>query len=308
VGFNYKLTGIGAGFDAQAGFVPRTDIVEARAFNRVTFYGARGAAVESVSVFAGPTRYWQHTGFPDTRPIEGSDYVNVMAQARGGWNLSGGLRRSFYVLDAADYDGYDVADVTGGFTPYVPLPRLDDLWEVSAGVTTPTWQRVNAGLSTRLGEAPLFEEGAAGRQAQVSANLAWRPASSWRATASLLVAHLAREDGGEFARSVLPRLKLEYQPTRAWFFRVVGELRDERVAALEDARTGLPLYQDGAPVDARRTRTLRVDWLFAYEPSPGTVAYVGYGSTLDAPDARRSLQLERASDGFFVKLAYLFRR
>jgi hypothetical protein len=307
-GFNYKLTGIGEGFDAQAGFVPRTDVVEGRAFNRLTVYGDRGAAVESVSLFAGPTRYWRHAGYPDTRPIEGNEYVNVTAQARGGWNLNGGARRSFYVLDAADYEGLQTRDPTGALVPYAPLPRLDGLWEWSAGVTTPTWRRLNAGLSLALGGAPLFDEGAEGRQARASASLGLRPTPSIRATLSLLVAHLARESGGEFARTVLPRAKIEYQPSRAWFFRVVGELRDERVAALEDARTGAPLYEAGAPAAASRSRTLRVDWLFAYEPSPGTVVYVGYGSTHDAPDARRSLQLERASDGLFLKIAYLFRR
>jgi len=307
-GFNYKLTGIGEGFDAQAGFVPRTDIVEGRAFNRITFYGDRGAAFESVSVFAGPTRYWRHTGYPDTRPIEGNDYVNVMAQARGGWSLSGGVRRSFYLLDTSDYDDLQVADPAGTLAPYVPPPRLDGLWEWSASVGTPTWRRLNAGLSVQLGEAPLFDEGAEGRGVRGSASVALRPTPSIRVSASALVAHLARESGGEFARTVLPRLKLEYQPSRAWFFRVVGELRDERVAALEDAWTGAPLYEAGAPAEPSRSRTLRLDWLFAYEPSPGTVAYFGYGSTLDAPDARRSLELERASDGFFIKLAYLFRR
>ena len=48
-GFNYKLTGIGDDFEARAGFVPRNDIVTGRAFNRLSFYGRRGALVEQLT-------------------------------------------------------------------------------------------------------------------------------------------------------------------------------------------------------------------------------------------------------------------
>ena len=50
----------------------------------------------------------------------------------------------------------------------------------------------------------------------------------------------------------------------------------------------------------------RVD-LFSYEPSPGTVVFAGYGSTLTKPTSFRFSRLERLDDGFFVKLSYLFR-
>ena len=49
----------------------------------------------------------------------------------------------------------------------------------------------------------------------------------------------------------------------------------------------------------------RVDWLFSYQPNPGTVIFAGYGNTLQDDDLRRGLR--RATDGFFLKLSYLFR-
>jgi hypothetical protein len=57
--------------------------------------------------------------------------------------------------------------------------------------------------------------------------------------------------------------------------------------------------------------TLRTDWLVSYEPTPGTVAFFGYGDTRDTFDTSGSASfsdLQRRSDGFFVKLAYQFRR
>jgi len=51
----------------------------------------------------------------------------------------------------------------------------------------------------------------------------------------------------------------------------------------------------------------RVDWLFSYRPVPGTVIFAGYGSTFDDRFPFRFQALSRTTDGFFVKLSYLFR-
>jgi hypothetical protein len=50
-----------------------------------------------------------------------------------------------------------------------------------------------------------------------------------------------------------------------------------------------------------------VDWLFSFHPTPGTVGYLGYGSSLVEPAAFRFRGLSRVGDGFFAKVSYLFR-
>jgi hypothetical protein len=50
-----------------------------------------------------------------------------------------------------------------------------------------------------------------------------------------------------------------------------------------------------------------MDWLFSYRPTPGTLIYLGYGSTLTEPRRFRFGELERQADGFFGKASYLFR-
>jgi len=47
--------------------------------------------------------------------------------------------------------------------------------------------------------------------------------------------------------------------------------------------------------------------LFSYKPTPGTVVFLGYGSSLTEADAFRFRHLTRTADGFFLKLSYLFR-
>ena len=55
-----------------------------------------------------------------------------------------------------------------------------------------------------------------------------------------------------------------------------------------------------------RRANFRLDFLFSYQPTPGTVFFAGYGSTLaDRTPTRR--ELRRESDGFFLKISYLFR-
>ncbi len=128
-----------------------------------------------------------------------------------------------------------------------------------------------------------------------------------RVTATGTAFRLFHLDGREFARSIIPRLKLEYQPNRALFFRVIGEYRSERRAALLDPATGDSLLVSGEPQPATDFNGLRLDLLASFEPTPGTVAFLGYGSSLETDRAFNWSRLERVNDGFFVKLAYELR-
>jgi hypothetical protein len=107
-------------------------------------------------------------------------------------------------------------------------------------------------------------------------------------------------------------LKLEYQLSRPVFLRFVGQYDGLKVDALrDDSRTGDPILIRTAggfqPVSAVERGGLRIDWLFSYQPNPGTVFFAGYGSSLGSEHLFRPDALRRTSDGFFLKLSYLFR-
>jgi hypothetical protein len=127
-------------------------------------------------------------------------------------------------------------------------------------------------------------------------------------TFSGTIFRLDRLDGTEFARSTIPRLKLEYQPTRALFFRAIGEYRSERRSALVEPGTGNPLFIDGVAQPVTEFNGFRVDLLASLEPTPGTVAFVGYGSSLESDLTFNWSELQRVTDGFFLKVAYLIRQ
>lgn len=308
-GFNYKLSGFGKDFSAASGYVPRSDIVEFHASNRFSFYGARGALVEQVTVFFGPQRLWRYDDFGQSAPLEGEDQAHLSLNLKGGWQTRATAGRGFVRFGADDYAGYAVAGLSG--TEGFRLPaKLDGLAAFGLSVTSPTFRTFNASVEAERSEVAIFDEASEGRETSLEGTVGMRPTQSVRAEGTLTYSRITRaRDDSEFARTIIPRLKVEYQPTRALFFRAVGEYRSERRAALLDPWTGARhLIVDGELADAARSNTLRLDLLLSYEPTPGTVAFFGYGATLGTDRVLSLRDLRRESDGFFVKLAYQFRK
>ena len=304
-GFNYTINGIGTDFIAGSGFVPRNDIVTAHIFNRLSFYGAKGALLENFTTFFGPTWLYEYDGFTQNAPIEGKQEVTFQFTLRGGWELSAKTSREFTTFAPAFYDGLE----TSPGVPFAPPPSLDNLYAGELSFTTPTYQLFDAAASFEFGHTPLYAEGSEGKGAALSASVNFRPSKTLRFEGRLAYATLDRaSDGSEYANSVIPRFKFEYQPSRPLFFRLVTEYQSTRRAELRDPVTGEILYFNGVPTSPTDNHGLRFDILASYEPSPGTVAFLGYGSISASADAWSFDTLERQSDGFFVKLAYLFRR
>ncbi len=306
-GFNYLLNGQGDGFDAQAGFVNRlrSGVVNGHAFNRLTHYGKRGALLENLTVFFGPERTWLYDDFGFKPGLEGFEQLDATFQLRGGWELNGHVERQFVNFQDSTFAAYTIGSAVG--SPYRPVDDFSG-FTGEVKVTTPTWRQLGATLTYGRGRAAIFQEGTTGRGWQLVGSVDLRPTSTVRVTALGTVFRLFRLDGSEFARSTIPRLKLEYQPNRALFFRVIGEYRSERRAALLDPSTGDSLFVGGAPQPTTEFNGLRLDLLASFEPTPGTVAFLGYGSSLESDREFNWSRLERVNDGFFVKLAYQVRR
>jgi hypothetical protein len=308
-GFNYKLTGFGRTFETRSGYVPRNNIVELHASNRLSLYGKRGAAIEQFTAFVNPGRIWKYDDFGRRGAMEGSEGANFIFSLRGGWSIRTQVERDFVRFDPEEYEGYFV-EADGALQPFRVPERLSNLWVRSLTITTPVYRTVNASLIVKAAETAIFAEASEGDSKDATATVGLRPTTSIRAEGSVVYSRITRaRDGTEFARTIIPRVKLEYQPNRALFFRVVGEYRTQRQDALYDPWTGqYRLVVRGTPGAAQQANGLRLDLLLSYEPAPGTVAFFGYGSSLATVRPLSLRELQRQSDGFFVKLAYLFRR
>ncbi|MGH7554687.1 MAG: hypothetical protein ACREMQ_16920, partial [Longimicrobiales bacterium] len=267
------------------------------------------ALVESVTAFFGPSRIWRYDGFGEREAIEGRENVTVMLRMRGGWQLNGTLGRDFVDLDPAAYADYTTS-TSSGPRAYAPLDRVSGP-TAQVVATTPTFRGFDASATLARRRIAIFAEGSEGTASVVTGRLSLRPTESLRVAASNTYQRITRSrDGSEFAAVIIPRMKLEYQPTRAFFLRVVAEYQSNRQEELLDARTGAPLLVDGDPAGARDRDDLRIDLLASFEPRPGTVAFFGYGSSLAEESTLGATRegLSRVNDGFFLKLAYQFRR
>jgi hypothetical protein len=79
----------------------------------------------------------------------------------------------------------------------------------------------------------------------------------------------------------------------------------------DDSRTELPIYVQRSTglvrAAARSVNDLRADALVSYRPTPGTVFFLGYGSSYLLDERMKFSTIERTKDAFFVKLSYLWR-
>ena len=120
-GINYKLTGIGPNFQEDAGFVPRNDIVQGSMFNRYSWYGAKGARLETFSLHYNAIRIWRYGDFGSRGPIEGSDQFEAQFGWRGGWSLNATLQRAYWDFQDAAYVDYRLSQTAA---PYTPIDRV----------------------------------------------------------------------------------------------------------------------------------------------------------------------------------------
>jgi hypothetical protein len=311
-GFHYTLRSLDPGFNAAAGFVNRTGIIETRAFNRLSFYGDQAALVQTYGSFFGLDRIWNNAGAGHGL-AESSESIQPTATIRGGWQLSGALTHSYFAFDPSLYAGLTVQRSVGtsvvvidtaAFT--VPPPEKDELG-ASFRVTTPTYRVFSGTVGITESQVPIFREAAPGNSSEIDAALDLRPTTAVRSSFQLSRLTIARKsDGSRFSSETIPRIKVEYQISPPIFLRLVGQYAARSRSALRD-RNENPILVDGVLDAGETTNEFSTDWLFSYRPVPGTLVYLGYGSTLEEPREFRFQDLRRTRDGFFGKISYLFR-
>jgi hypothetical protein len=317
-GFRYLFTGIGEDFRAASGFISRPGIVRASADHRWTFFGPQGGWLESLSSDVVLDGMWQYRKFVGEGGIQDKKlHLNNNATLRGGWRAGASVLIESFGYDEDLYADYALE--TSGpagleLLPFTGTPAISNLdWVLT--LDTPQFSRFSGTLFWLWGRDENFFEWSPADITYLTLTADWRPTDQLRVSAQYQLQRFdRRSDGSTVGERRIPRLKVEYQLSRAVFFRVVGEYDAQRQDDLrDDSRTDLPIrirnpetavYE---PALAFEDNRFRVDLLFSYQPTPGTVFFAGYGSSLVEPEGLRFSGLTRESDGFFVKLSYLFR-
>jgi hypothetical protein len=208
-------------------------------------------------------------------------------------------------LPAPGGAGTDTVPFTGRPT----IPNLDYV----VSLDTPQFSHFSANFFFVWGHDENFYEWASAKITWLDVTLDWRPTHQLRVNGRYQLQWDGRRgDGSTVDLWRSPRLKIEYQLSRPLFLRLVGEYTTERRDALrDDTRTDAPILilDPGTNTYVRTApfghRSFRGDFLFSYQPNPGTVLFLGYGSTLRDPTELGRSSLQRAEDGFFLKLSYL---
>ena len=310
-GYSYgnhaELVGISPDFEAHSGFVNRVNFVEGRFANRFTWYGKPGALLENATTFILIAPLWRYHDFFDlASTLEGNLNQQWLLTLRGGWGVNANWQVAHQRFDQQDYAAYQV-DSAGTLVPFTIPHGLYGLWGGNVGFNTPS-RALTVSANVGAGMGVIFAEAAESRGLNSVLGVTWKPTPSVRVDGRWTHQTLRRAaDGSWFSTADIPRLKIEYQLRRDIFFRYVGQYTAQEVDALRDPRYGYPLVVNGSPAAARTETEFRNDVLFSYRPIPGTVLFLGYGTSLTEPEPFNFGRMTRTSDGFFLKASYLFR-
>jgi hypothetical protein len=313
-GYRFAMSGFSPGFVTQTGFVNRVDFVRAQVNQRYTIFGSKGGWWDQRQHFFSGSTLWSYNGFSqrDT-PLESRFSLDNSMTIRGGWRVSVTPDFQVVTFDSRRYADYVVPSATQRDTIAFTTSAAQRTSSTTLIVNTPQWRRVGATVTAVIGSEPEFFETATVNRRDIEAQVDLRPSTQVRIGALLRYQRFLRaRDGSLFSTQVVPRLRLEYQFSRALFLRFVGQMESRDRSALRDPRTERPLLRRAAngsytPLSARKSLLGRGDVLVSYLPSPGTVVYLGYGTGVDATETMRPTDVQRTNDGAFVKFSYLYR-
>jgi hypothetical protein len=316
-GITTSLRGTHPEFRADAGFLNRIGTVNARIAPRRNWFP--GGAVESFQLGTSLDGTWGYDRFrAGLEPNDMKWHVTASSTLRGGWRVHGMTFVESFLYPAELYAHYfierrDVGGAVLDTVPYVGTHRLPNFGGFLT-LATPQFTRFAADVQLVGGRDDNFEEWSSAWVLFTTVNLDWRPTDKVRVNARYLEQRYHRYSDNSLVKlQWIPRTKLEYQVSRPVFLRLVGEYNAlKRDALRDDSRTNDPILirrADGsfAPALAQERSRLRADALFAYQPTPGTVIFAGYGGTLTGDEFFEARALSRANDGIFVKVSYLWR-
>ncbi len=318
VSLSASFEDVASDFRAGSGFIRRTGVTQLEGRTGYTFRGKPGAFVERWGPSFNIEGTWDRDDFWGGRgPQEWDMSVNVSGSLRN--NIGGFIsyQMNSYDFGASSYGNF-YAQAPGG--DVVPLSDARDLFQglhrVSLRSWVSTWERVRGSFGATWSETPLFSRGVPvdlGESVSADVGVTVYPTGSLQAEAGVRHVTIYRKrDGSKYSSATIPRLQARYQFTRALFVRGITEYGSQQRGDLLDPVTGSQvLYCSGESCAARtgsEVHDFRVEALVGYEPSPGTVVFVGYTREMRDVGAFRFQNITPRADGLFVKLSYRFRR
>ena len=314
----YTVRGVDPDFHAAAGFISRTGVASGNFTHQVITYGRQGSRLDRWTSDVVVDGSWQYDELMAGHASQDRKlHFNQNFVFRGGWRVGGSVLFETFGYDTGLYQDYVLGKPGPNgieYLPFVGVPRIPNR-DFVFSATTPQRGGVEFDALVLWGQDENFYEWSPADIWFVNVGAAWKPTDKLRVDARYQTQRFARSsDQSMVGIRRIPRLKVEYQISRPIFVRVVGEYHSDWQDALrDDSRTELPIYIRNSSSGFDRAvstyvKSFRADWLFSYQPTPGTVIFACYGNSLANPTEDASTtRLKRTTDGFFLKLSYLFR-
>jgi len=307
--YSARFEDIDPGFRTLSGFIPRVGDTQTSGVVGFDVYGGAGALIERFGLELRTNTFFDHDDFwsggsPDDWEIELWPSVAV----RGSHSGFAVLRVGAFRFQPEDFARYQVAGEGGEVQDFPLPPTLNGMLGIALFPNVRLDDRFQLNLRSFFREVPIFTEGSLGWETQISPGLQVQATEALQVDASYAWSRIwRRADGSRFSSVHLPRLKVQYQFGRSLFARLIGQYDMEERTALRHPVTGRAVLIDGVLQDARDRGSFQAQALVSYEPSPGTIVFLGYSQLQEGPFGFEIGPKERQQDGFFAKISYLFR-
>ncbi len=317
--FNLQASDISDLFRARSGFIRRTGVANGRIRASYNVRGAQGDLVERWGPSVDVRGTWDHDEF-----WSGAGPRELYLQMGG----SVSFRRNISVwgnigLSSFDYPGGEYAGLYTRASGRDPISFSADpsTFRGLFSATLFTWinaiDQARGSLRVTRSESPIFDF-ATGAPVDLAdswvgdASLRLQPVEKLTGELGVTFTRMSRKrDGSSFSAATIPRVRAQYQFDRALFIRAIGEYGSQRRGALLSPYAGEPILRcEGgscAMIEGSESNDFSTEFLLGYEPSPGTVFFLGYTRRMDEIDAFRFRDLRTRADGVFVKGSYRLR-
>ncbi|MCH1570284.1 MAG: carbohydrate binding family 9 domain-containing protein [Longimicrobiales bacterium] len=306
-------------FNPGSGFFQRLGTAQANSRASYTWFGRRGALLESIAPSVEAKAFWDHDRFWGGQGFEEGE---VQLSSRFGFKnnitIWGNYQLSRFQYQPEQYEGLFVQGSGGSTQPFRPdQEEFDLLPSTTVGIWVNKWQKIRGNVRFTRSQRPIFDrfyrvavEPANSLSGEARLNL--YPTNSLSAEVGANWSRLTRKsDGVEHSTAIIPRVRVRYQFSRALFLRSIFEYGSQESLSLQDPASGLPLVSCGDTDCFERSggvsNDFRIEGLLGYEPSPGTVFFFGYTRQMRDARAFGFEDVRPTADGLFLKLSYRFR-
>ncbi len=317
--FDLGLQDLSNEFVAGSGFIRRNGTAQFRSRVSYNFRGRPGDLIERWGPSIETEGFWDHDDFWGFgRPEEQRIRLGGSVSFRRNITVFGNFSRTYFSVGQEDYRGLYVLGPGGHYEPFYPSQSLfQGLNSGTVFLWLNSFDRLRGTIRLTRSESPLFE---------FTTDTPVDLADSWSGDVSLSLfptANLSGEvgvrhtslfrkrDGSLFSRATIPRARAQYQFNRALFVRAIVEYGSQRRGVLLSPLAGreLSLCPDMSCFrGTTESNDFSIETLLSYEPTPGTVFFIGYTRRMEDMEAFRFRDIRPEAEGVFVKLSYRFRR